>query len=104
MCDVMARQGSRIIGACVFAAAAAVSACDAHTTSQGPSRSKRYEDLTSLFTEWRTFQKPKLADGVPDYTAGAMAAQQREIAAYQGRLAASEPAGWPVRSRCFAGS
>ena len=92
----MVRQGVRVIGACVFAAAAAVSACDAHGTSQGASRSKRYEDLASLFTEWRTFQKPKLADGVPDYTAGAMAAQQRQIGSYQGRLAAIDPAGWPV--------
>jgi hypothetical protein len=96
MCDLMARQGFRVIGACVFAAAAAVSACDAHTPSQGATRSTRYEDLASLFTEWRTFQKPKLADGVPDYTARAMAAQQREIAAYQARLAAIDSAGWPV--------
>ena len=99
MCHMMARHGFRRVRACVVAAVAALSACDAHTPSQGASRSTRYEDLASLFTEWRTFQKPKLADGVPDYTARAMAAQQRENASYQGRLAAIDPAGWPVNQQ-----
>ena len=33
-----------------------------------------YEDLVALFEEWREFQKPRVVDGVPDYTAAAMAA------------------------------
>jgi hypothetical protein len=64
--------------------------------SQASPRSNRYEDLVSLFAEWRAFQKPKQADGVPDYTASAMAAQQREAAAFRRRLAAIDPGGWPV--------
>ena len=36
---------------------------------------------------------------MPDYTAAAMAAQQRELAAYQRRLAAIDPSGWPVRQQ-----
>jgi len=40
----------------------------------GPAPSGRYEDLVAFFREWRAFQKPKLVDGVPDYTARAMAA------------------------------
>lgn len=58
--------------------------------------SMRYEDLVSLFSEWRAFQKPKLEDGVPDYTARAMAAQRGELVTFQRRLAAIDPAGWPV--------
>lgn len=58
--------------------------------------SGRYEDLVSFFRDWRSFQKPKLFDGVPDYTAKAMAAQQRKLDAYQKRLAAIDPGGWPV--------
>ena len=50
----------------------------------------------SLFSDWRAFQKPKVVDGVPDYTAAAMAAQQRELAAYQRRLAGINTSGWPV--------
>jgi hypothetical protein len=62
-------------------------------------RSTRYEDLVSLFSEWRSFQKPKLVDGVPDYTARAMTAQHRELAAWQRRLASIDPGGWPVNQQ-----
>src|SRR5262245_4276888 len=55
-----------------------------------------YGDLTTLFAEWRTFQKPKLTDGVPDYTAAAMAAQRRDLPAFQRRLAAIDTKGWTV--------
>ena len=58
-----------------------------------------YQDLLAFFREWRSFQKPKLVDGVPDYTPAAMAAQQREaLAAFRQRLAAIDPSGWPVRT------
>jgi hypothetical protein len=53
-------------------------------------------ELVSLFREWRSFQKPPRRDGVPDYTAAAMAAQQRALASYQHRLAALDPSGWPI--------
>ena len=50
----------------------------------------------SLFTDWRAFQRPKIVNGVPDYTAAAMAAQHKALAGYQSRLAAIDAAGWPV--------
>ena len=56
----------------------------------------RYEDLVSFFKDWRSFQKPKIADGVPDYSAGAMTAQQRELQSYRKRLSAIAPSGWPI--------
>jgi hypothetical protein len=59
-------------------------------------RSARYEDLVALFHDWRSFQKPKLADGVPDYSAKAMAVQRGELASYQKRLVAIDPSGWPI--------
>jgi uncharacterized protein (DUF885 family) len=71
----------------------AVLAC---APSDTPTRTTRYEDLTSLFTEWRDFQKPKLVDGVADYSTAAMATQQRELTSYQRRLAAIDTTGWPV--------
>ncbi len=55
-----------------------------------------YEELVALFQEWRTFQQPRLQDGVRDYSAGAMRTQRRELANYQRRLAAIDPTGWPV--------
>ncbi|HEY3205076.1 MAG TPA: DUF885 family protein [Thermoanaerobaculia bacterium] len=55
-----------------------------------------YEDLVSFFQDWRSFQKPKLVGGVPDYSTNAMAAQQRELDAYRKRLAAIDPSAWPI--------
>jgi hypothetical protein len=67
-------------------------------TSQSP-ESTRYEDLVKLFHEWRAFQRPKLLDGVPDYTSRAMAVQHSELAAFQRRLMAINPSGWPIAQR-----
>jgi len=53
-------------------------------------------DLVSLFAEWREFQKPRMVNGVPDYTPAAMARQHRELRKYQARLAALDIRKWPV--------
>jgi hypothetical protein len=58
--------------------------------------SGRYDDLVALFRDWRMFQKPKLMDGVPDYSVAAMRAQHGKLADYQKRLGAIDPRGWPV--------
>jgi len=55
-----------------------------------------YGDLTALFTEWREFQKPRVVDGVPDYTAAAMAAQRARLPEFQQRLQAIDTTGWAV--------
>ncbi|HEY7816953.1 MAG TPA: DUF885 family protein, partial [Vicinamibacteria bacterium] len=55
-----------------------------------------HQELLALFQEWRSFQKPKLVDGVPDYTPKAMAAQKRDLADFQRRLAAIDPSSWPI--------
>jgi hypothetical protein len=67
--------------------------------AQPPARSARYEDLVALFHDWRAFQKPRLVKGVPDYRAASMAAQHRELSAYQSRLAAIDPSGWPIHQQ-----
>jgi len=59
-------------------------------------KSTHYEDLTTLFAEWRSFQQPKLVNGAPDYSAAAMAAQARDLAGFANRLAAIDPTGWPI--------
>src|SRR5450432_1579361 len=56
----------------------------------------RYEDLVTFFRDWRAFQKPKLVDGVPDYGAAAMTAQQKELESWRKRVAAIDPGGWPI--------
>jgi hypothetical protein len=90
----MSRPSLGVTTAClILVAAPAGGAPDASASAQ---RGTRYKDLVSLFADWRSFQKPKVADGVPDYTPAAMAVQKRELAAYQRRLAAINPRGWPV--------
>jgi len=83
-----------VMTACLLVAA--LLGADARNNSSGPPRSTRYEDLVSLFGEWRSFQKPKSIDGVPDYTAAAMAAQRKALADYRRRLTAIDPSGWPI--------
>jgi hypothetical protein len=55
-----------------------------------------YEQLLAFYKDFRAFQKPRLAGGVPDYSAAAMAAQQEALGAYRSRLAALEPGAWPI--------
>jgi hypothetical protein len=106
MTAVMQRDPA--FGRCLATLAAALAlatACGGQTPAGGASgtpatppsaRSTRYDDLVSLFAEWRTFQRPTLVGGVPDYSATAMAAQHRALAGYQSRLAAIDPSGWPI--------
>jgi len=89
----------RMRAVCAIAAAILFASGTAGTASRHPAAAEQgggYSELVALFNDWRAFQKPKLADGVPDYTAEAMSAQQRELPAYQRRLAAIEPGAWPV--------
>jgi hypothetical protein len=91
----MSRPSLGVTTACLILAAAPAGPSSAAAATGAP-RSTRYEDLVSLFAEWRLFQQPKLVDGVPDYTPPAMAAQKRELVTYQRRLAAIDPSAWPI--------
>ena len=86
----------RMTRPCTVVAAILIAFCTAAAGSPAAGQGAGHADLVRLFSEWRAFQKPKLADGVPDYTAAAMAAQQRELPAFQRRLAAIDPSGWPA--------
>ena len=76
--------------------AATLVVCAAFDTDRTAAQSRQYNDLLTLFADWRAFQKPKVIDGVPDYTAASMTAQQRELPRYQARLKAIDPSGWPI--------
>ncbi len=58
-----------------------------------------YDELVRLFKEWREFQKPKVIDGLPDYSAAAMKKQHQELKIFQGRLAGIDGKTWPVRQQ-----
>ncbi|MEJ2501870.1 MAG: DUF885 family protein [Gemmatimonadota bacterium] len=59
-------------------------------------QSAEYQDLVALFGDWRAFERPLVVDGVPDYTAPAMARQQAELRDWKERLWAFDIDGWPV--------
>ena len=60
-----------------------------------------YDALTALFAEWREFESPEFANGVPDYSEDAMAAQYDALPAWRARLEALDPRGrdWPVEQQ-----
>jgi len=69
----------------------------APTTTTAPGGA--YNDLINLFREFRAFVQPRYIDGVPDYTPLAVAAQKTKLPEFRQRLAAIDPAGWPVSER-----
>ncbi len=56
-------------------------------------------DLLSFFDAWTAFRRPPLVDGVPDYSADAMAAQYAELPVWMARLASFDTTGWSVAER-----
>jgi hypothetical protein len=83
----------------VFTAFAVLSCTPGSTTQEGDTdltSGSTHADLVDFFWEWREFQSPPLVDGVPDYSAGTMEEQHRELANFQARLAAFDTTGWSV--------
>jgi len=58
--------------------------------------SANYEDLTSLFKEWRSFETPPMLDGAPDYKAETFTKRWPEFKKLQARLNAIDYSKWPV--------
>ncbi len=77
-------------------ASIALASCAGSSPSPTQAKSTSYDDLVALFAEWRAFQKPRLVDGVPDYSRSAMREQYGALADYRTRLAGIDRAGWPV--------
>jgi len=78
-------------------------ACALHAGRPAPALAQRTGSppsaLTSLFAEWRAFQLPKRVEGVPDYSAAAMTAQQQALPAMQKRLRALDTTGWTIKQQ-----
>ena len=59
--------------------------------------SSTYEELITLFKEWREFHSPEMLDGVPDYSVRAMKKQHTDLENWQHRLNAFDTAKWPIK-------
>ena len=56
-----------------------------------------YEELVTLFKEWREFESPEMIDGVPDYTVESMKKQHAALPNWQRRLQSFDTTGWPIK-------
>ena len=92
----------RVLLSCLILSLTHISGCaPADEASTGPSGEgvtpgTSHQDLVDFYHEWRAFQAPQVVEGVPDYSAAAMAAQHRELAQWQARLQAFDTTGWSI--------
>lgn len=80
-----------LAGAIVF-----FSSCQPASEPANIPSSNKYEDLVSLFHEWRAFEDPPKLDGAPDYTATTFEKRWPEFKQLQARLIAIDTSGWDV--------
>ena len=57
------------------------------------------QELVILFKEWRTFEKPPLREGAPDYTAETFAKRWPEFQKLQAKLLRMEVSDWPLEQQ-----
>ncbi len=55
-----------------------------------------YQDLVILFKAWRTYEKPPLRNGAPDYTAETFKNRKPEFDRLQGQLQAIDTTAWSI--------
>ena len=58
-----------------------------------------YQGLTTLFAEWRAFERAPMRDGAPDYTAATIARKHAELKSWQSRLNAIDTTGWTTEQQ-----
>ena len=61
--------------------------------------SNDYQDLVKLFHEWRTFEKPPLRDGAPDYTVEIFEKRWPKFKELQEQLKAIDTTNWSVANQ-----
>ena len=69
------------------------------TAASAGDSSAGYRDLTTLFAEWRAFERPPMLDGVPDYTARTFRKRRSGYRKLRQRLDAIDPSTWPVEQQ-----
>lgn len=62
----------------------------------GHAQARGYDQLLSLFTEWRAFEEPPRVNGVPDYSPATNTRRLAELRRFQDRLRALDTAGWSI--------
>jgi hypothetical protein len=76
-----------------------LASCNQQTTNKKELltyKNNNYSDLVSLFKEWRTFEKPPLLDGAPDYTKETFENRWPSFKELQNQLNAIDTTSWPI--------
>ena len=60
------------------------------------SKEKGYAELVSMFKAWRTFEKPPLLKGAPDYTKETFNKRQPNFKSLQQKLQTIDTTNWPI--------
>lgn len=93
----MIRQSYSVLFLLVFGM---LMACENASTPQEEApdvpSSDSYEDLVTLFKEWRAFETPPMLDGAPDYTAATFESRWPEFKKLQAQLQAIDYQAWPI--------
>jgi hypothetical protein len=58
-----------------------------------------HAELVKLFDAWRVFVRPAIVNGVPDYSAAAMARKAADLPSYRARLKAIDIRTWPAAAQ-----
>ena len=91
----MIRHVGLIAGATLLALVFPVNAAEARPSISAMKQDK--PELVKLFLEWRSFVKPTINAGVPDYSKAAMARVATSLPQWQARLAAIDRSGWTAQ-------
>jgi hypothetical protein len=65
-------------------------------TGSAQAEAGNFQDLLTLFGEWRQFELPPLLEGAPDYTAATFDRRHAEFKTFRARLDALDPADWSI--------
>ena len=99
-CDCKSRSVSMLWQLCRTVAIAAVTYGAMGVSSVEAARSPEgYPALVSLFQQWRKFERPVMKNGVPDYSASAMAAKAAALTKWRKKLAEIDPKSWPAEEQ-----
>jgi hypothetical protein len=81
---------------CIFFAFVILCSCQSNSTDVAKDPNLNYSDLVNLFKEWRTFEKPPMLDGAPNYTAKSFNDRVSPFKELQFKLSQFDTTGWPI--------
>ncbi len=95
----MAATAASLLAIAAGMPAAAQALADNRAAAASESLPAGYQELVSIYREFRAFVPPPMREGVPDYSPAAMSAQYAGLQRFMERLRAIDDSAWPVPLR-----